>query len=199
MKKEKSNFSFKFFTLSLVCFLAWKASPYVQELIPFNKGLKLSELELDLRESALILRENNSIPVHVKRNLDSVSILVWDDQIFSINGWQLTADGLVFIEQLGELLHNFKNKSNLKILSHYDSVEIVSASKRYDITKLRSQTMSQVFNQMGFNSHQMKIKASGNSTPFLKDRDLQGNYIAQKGFLNRRLEIRIEPKEERWL
>ncbi len=157
---------------------------------------EIALVELELRNKINILQRKYKIKTGLIRKKDSITLRVWDKGLFPIDGWKLSKRGDMFVKELASLIGTLKGDPVVNIESHYDSISPVkTGNSKYNKIKISNYRAAQIANVISYKGIDMKkvsYKGLSDSYPVVKDRDVFGNYIAEAGNLNRRLEIEIK-------
>ncbi len=160
-----------------------------------DKRVQLSEVENLLRSDLETFHEDYGIELKLVRKKDQLVLRLWDDQVFSINDWTISTRGQKLIEEISTSLQKIDKDVNFEISGHYDSIDPrVGGEEKVNkvaITTHRAAQVAGILSGHGLDMNRVYIKGYGDTKPLFKDRDQYGQYVAQAGELNRRLEIRV--------
>lgn len=196
----KNIFKRKTVQFGFVFLIGFTTSIFVQDRFSStNKSdvdqVALSEIENKLREEISKLKNDYNVELGLVRKKNQLVLRLWDDQVFGINDWTISKKGKKIIKEISKSLQSIDEKVKFEISSHYDSVDPGIGNSmdvnKISITTHRAAKIAGVLAGTGLDMKRLYIKGYGNSQPLFKDRDLYGQYIAQAGELNRRLEIKV--------
>lgn len=161
-----------------------------------NYKAELSEMENILRPEIAKVAEKHQVSLKLVRKKNELVVRVWDEKIFPINSSELSEEGLVLFKDIASVLKKIKSEVSFEISGHYDSIDPVGEGEKEVnkvlITTNRATQVANSFVSNGISAESLSIKGYGDKAPLFKDRDQYGQYIAQSGELNRRLEVKVK-------
>ncbi|MGH1468443.1 MAG: OmpA/MotB family protein [Bdellovibrionales bacterium] len=174
------------------------SSIYIISKLSFNgadKRAELSRYENVLRSDLEGFNKKYGVELKLVRKKEQLILRLWDDQVFSINDWSISMRGQKLIEEISATLQKIDKDVNFEISGHYDSIDPrVGGEEKVNkvaITTHRAAQAAGILAGHGLDMNRIYIKGYGDTKPLFKDRDQYGQYVAQAGELNRRLEIRV--------
>jgi flagellar motor protein MotB len=172
---------------------------YEKKVDPIKKSQSLAIFENRLRDLSESF-EQKGLKTYIERNPSGLKINVWEDNLFQISDWKPHTKNQDYFSNLAKIIKESNNSIDVEILSHYDSINPfgIGDEKRnkFILTKNRALIVAKILMKNGVNKNRLSVKALGDKSPLVNDRDRHGFFIANKGYLNRRLELNVAFKDK---
>ncbi len=144
--------------------------------------------------------EEFSLNYGIERKRKELLIRIWGSNFFKSGSWELTSEGSQTLEVLSEQLKIYNKKVNIVIEAHTDSISpkgTKSFLNNLELSSLRATSAANSLILSGFDENFLQTLGLGASRPLHKEVDIDGMFLSEKAALNRRVEIRILPLENR--
>ncbi len=166
--------------------------------------VEFSRIENLIRGDFQNLDLKYNINFKLVRKKEELILRIWDQNFFSINGWRLSPEGRDLISEISKSLQKIETGVVFEVSGHYDSIDPrlgknlkekkTALANKISVSTYRAAEVAEVLSEKGLDPELLSIKGYGDQKPLFKDRDRYGQYIAQAGELNRRLEISVKSR-----
>lgn len=158
----------------------------------------LPKLEKDLRES-LARQIGGPLKVGLKRAPKGLTIRIWEKGMFQIGSWKLSRGGKKLLKEIASTLNPFRGQILIFIEGHTDTAKpsrFSAYKNNLALSGLRAVSAANLIIDAGFTEKNLFVQGFGASQPLVVDRTLAGEYSPELGNLNRRIQLRLIPKDK---
>lgn len=153
---------------------------------------KIASVENRVRKTVADFKDEG-LKIKIYRKPDCLVLRIWEDNLFQINHWSINSKNKEFFSNLALAMSDRDSENKIKILSHYDSInpylDGANSNNKIKITQNRVKEIENIFLKEGHKQENLLTLGLGDLKPLVDDRDPFGGFIADNGYINRRVEL----------